>query len=356
MLDGHGDNIEQVTCELKANFSSNVWYEKMPVAFYEYLRNSLSEIGNYPSPSAKTLGEKIADYHNLSVGSALVTNGATEAFYLVAHLYQGAKSLIAVPSFAEYEDACKLYSHSIEYVKLEELSFHVDTDTKMVWICNPNNPNGYVYERGVIVELLRTFPKTVFLVDEAYIDFCTKAESLVPFLPQFDNLVIVKSMTKKFKIPGLRIGYILTSNDRVKSLLSCKMPWSVNAVAIAAGHYILDNECFHPFFDMTKALERSSVLQKEINAIPGLSVLFNDCSFFIVQSDFCSATELQQKLLYDHSVLVRDASNFRGLGNNSIRVAVQRKAENRLLVNALKNCTRKIDADAQGKYSYSVIE
>lgn len=335
MLGGHGDELFKLSAPLRANFSSNVWHRPMPEEFYAHLRDTVSRLSNYPAPSAEPLAELIARWHGLDAAQVLVCNGATEAFYLIAQAHRGSASLIAVPSFAEYEDACKVHSHRISYVEYSTLVARSFDAQDMVWLCTPNNPDGTVLDTAFVLRGARQHPQTVFVVDEAYSAFSPESESVVAHIAQLPNLLAVKSLTKQFCIPGLRLGYVLGSAELIAKLRAVKMPWSVNSMAIAAGEYIFSHGCVHPDFDAAEAVRASEDLQARIGSLNGYRVHPTKCSYFLAVCERGTATELKQYLLAEHQLLIRDASNFRGLDAHCFRIAAQDAEKNDWLVDAL---------------------
>ncbi|MCD4770549.1 MAG: aminotransferase class I/II-fold pyridoxal phosphate-dependent enzyme [Bacteroidales bacterium] len=130
MINGHGNDSYKFKQKIKADFSTNVYYKGIPEPLKAHLTKSVPTILNYPEPDAKTLQEKIAAFHNLDGNQVIVTNGSTEAFYMLAHFSRGKKSYVLFPSFAEYEDACKLNGRSLKYVshRLFHHELKIDTD------------------------------------------------------------------------------------------------------------------------------------------------------------------------------------------------------------------------------------
>ena len=334
MMYGHGDDGYRYDTLFKANFSSNVWYEGTSEKLLSHLQQQLAAIANYPTPNADELAAKIARHHKVRPEQILVTNGATEAFYLIATLFFEKRVAIGIPAFAEYEDACVRNQMKINYFDRSALT-KTSFDEDLEFFCNPNNPDGFSSTISEIKKLLNTYPKTVFVIDEAYIDFTVEITSCVSLLEKFDNLIIVKSLTKLFTIPGLRLGYIVCPETIKKRLQQSKMPWSVNTMAIEAGKYIYDHyETMQP--DMQLLLEYSKLLQQQINAINGFRVIPSATHYFLVKLDTPDAAKLKDYLAYNHQLLIRDASNFRGLDEHYIRIASQCAQKNEVLVKALQ--------------------
>lgn len=334
MIYGHGDDGYRYAITFKANFSSNIWYEGTSAKILSHLKKQLPLIANYPTPNADILTQKVANHHQLDISQVLMTNGATEAFYNIAPLFSGKKAAIGVPTFSEYEDACLRSVMKIRYYSRSEVmrtSFNED----LVFLCNPNNPDGFTNTVLEIEQLATNFPDTIFVIDEAYIDFTCKVTSCVALLEKFTNLIIVKSLTKLFSIPGLRLGYILCSATMGEKLQKTKIPWSVNSMAIEAGKYIFNNfRDLHP--DITTLLGYSANLQQQINTLDGFRVIPSETNYFLVQLETPNAASLKDYLARTHQLLIRDASNFRGLDKRYIRIASQNPKKNKILVNALQ--------------------
>ncbi len=159
----------------------------------------------------------------------LVTNGATEGIYLIAQAFSRSKATIYTPAFAEYEDACRIQGMEIAFRDWEELRTGNLPDAGLVFLCNPNNPTGAT----VSLEILEKYPRAVFVVDESYIEFTRATRSVLE--KKLPNVVVLRSLTKSCKIPGLRIGFVIGEGKLIDRLRACKMPWSVNRLAIEAG-------------------------------------------------------------------------------------------------------------------------
>lgn len=334
MIQGHGDDIYKYK-DIKVNFSSNINPEGINPELLSHLSKHINIVTNYPHPLAENLEEIISKVRRIPTESILVTNGAVEAFYLIASLYSGVNSLVYAPSFTEYDDACKTYHHKIEYRNNNNFSACENfKNIDIVWIGNPNNPDGKIFSTEKIRTLAKQFPETLFVIDEAYIDFIENAISLVREASQTKNLVVACSLTKKYVIPGLRLGYIISHPDMINQIKPKLMPWRINALAIEAGLFCLSEEINHPF-KVGKWLKESKRVQEAIDRLEGFNVLPSKTTFFLVKSPV-KASELKQNLAIKHKMLIRDASNFSGLTEFHFRISVRTQEENQLLINALK--------------------
>ncbi|MCG8698597.1 MAG: histidinol-phosphate aminotransferase family protein [Bacteroidales bacterium] len=335
MLNGHGNDIYKYKGLIKADFSSNIVYSGVNEGLLGCLKNCIGRIDNYPEPNSESLTVKIADYHHLNNDNILVTNGSIEAFYLVAQLFSGKQSLLVIPSFAEYEDAARIHHHKLSFTTFEMLHSAINQSFDLVWIGNPNNPDGKSLSKNEILENCHNFPQTTFVIDEAYADLCLDFESAIELVSQVDNLIVIRSLTKAFAIPGIRLGYVVTSLKIQESLKRIKSPWTVNTLALEAGKYIIDNmDALKP--DGEFIAIQSKNLQKELSSINFIAVVPSLCNFFLCKILKGTASGLKAYLIEKHGFLIRDASNFRGLNDKHFRIAIQNTELNKKLVDAIR--------------------
>lgn len=339
MIYGHGDDLYKSEAEVKANFSTNVWYEAEMEQLCRFLASRLERIFHYPEPDAGSFRRVAAGYHGLRPENVLAGNGATELFYMVAHAFAGSSTLLPIPSFTEYQDACELYDHHLVFLREPDLSC-LPEDANLMFICNPNNPDGRIWTEQDIRMLLDTYPDMVLVVDESFIWFAPEACSAIPLLKEYTNLLVVRSMTKCYAIPGLRLGYLL-GDEKLLDYIGCfGQPWSVNALAIEAGKYLLE-QGEEGLPNASALLERQRVFAGRIAEIQGFRPLPSHTSFFLVETDYDSA-HLKQYLLEKHGVLIRDASNFKGLNQHYFRVNTLTEVKNNLLITGLQQYSKAI--------------
>lgn len=334
MLFGHGDDFTQLP--LRGNFSSNVWYGANVEELKTYLFQEFIRLTRYPEPDAASLKQALADMYGISSENLLVTNGSITAFYLIAQAWAGASSMVLIPSFAEYEDACTLYNHRIRYVcndiPLSEVPL---SGQDLCWICNPNNPDGRLWSRSELLDWLRSYPKTCFVVDQAYAEFVEEKGLKATDVEDFPNLLLVRSISKVHKIPGVRIGYVLARRELIARLQRYLIPWSVNALAIEAGKYVLLHpEAFR--MPLSRWRKDAETLQTALAHFSALEVLPSSTPFFLVRLKRGKAADLKRYLLDEHRLLIRDASNFRGLDEGYFRLSTQSSEVNNYLLQALK--------------------
>lgn len=335
MIQGHGNDIHQYNCNIKADFSSNVWYKGTSDELRDVLTNSITDLRNYPEADSSKLRTAIADYYRISRNNVVVTNGSTEALYLVAHAFAKGNSVTINPCFSEYADACQVHRHQVTHLQNSSGWMDVKFHDKLVWFANPNNPDGKTLTLKEIALLLSNNPSSIFVLDEAYTELCYDTETAVPLLDEFSNLIIIRSFTKTFIIPGLRLGFLLASESMVNNVRKYQIPWNVNSMAIAAGTYIMEHyENLLP--DKAVIRDESLHLQKELAKNRKLKVFPSACNFFLVKSLWRPASELKKFLLEESGILIRDGANFRGLDPSYFRISIQEPHVNQFLVKGIK--------------------
>lgn len=353
MLHGHGDDLYRYGDKIKYNFSSNVYSDVDHSALMRHLAGMGKLLKSYPEPEAKSLEAKIAAMVGVKPEEVLVTNGATEAIYLIALSQHGRKTQIIAPAFREYQDACRIHGVDIEFIP--EMS-HISKEASSLWLCNPANPSGMVTDLILIKDALNEFTDKLFVIDQAY-----AAYSVKPVLSHRDavdagNVILLSSLTKDFAVPGLRIGYAVGNRVLLDRLRGLRMPWSVNAMAIEAADFLLDHRTDYRI-DARLLHDEALQLATGFRKL-GITVSSTDCNFILCKlppaqgSEFSElalqpnlppdvglrgAALLKQHLIDLHGILIRDASNFEGLSPLHFRVAAQSPAANTLLLSALRS-------------------
>ncbi|MCM1028949.1 MAG: aminotransferase class I/II-fold pyridoxal phosphate-dependent enzyme [Pseudoflavonifractor sp.] len=331
MIDGHGDDLWRYAGKICHNFSTNIHaaFDHRPLM--AHLASDSVAIGSYPEPEPVSVERDVALWHGCSPSETMVTNGATEAIYIIASLLPSTSSAIIAPTFSEYGDACRAHGHSISFFhSLDHLPLHAD----LAWICNPNNPTGTVMPRQTLLRVAAARPSTLFVIDQAYADY-----TLLPTLTPLDaiqagNIILLGSLTKRFAVPGLRIGYAIGATPLMARLKARRMPWSVNGLSIKAARYLISRVDEYPIDTATLHSEalRIATAMTEM----GIRVWPTDCNFILCELPHGSAAGLKQWLVDSSGILIRDASNFEGLSSRHFRVAAQTSVENDLLISRLR--------------------
>lgn len=331
MTHGHGDDLYSYP-HIRLNFSSNVYDHHDHSALMAYLASQLSVITHYPEPAPATLERRLAEELHLMSSQVMVTNGATEAIYLTAQAYRSSRTAIVVPAFAEYADACRQYGHQV--VSVTSLD-GLNEDFHTVWICNPCNPTGIVFEREKLLDTIRCHPHTLFIIDASYAPFTMKPLIGVEEAAEMRNVIMLHSMTKEFAVPGLRLGYVTADPDVLDRLRALQMPWSVNAIAQLAGMWLLNHKQQYTI-PVEMLMEERRRVASQLQATGCIDVYPSDTHILLCHLHNGTAAELKDYLANKHSILIRDASNFEGLTQAHFRIAVQTPKENDELIKAIK--------------------
>lgn len=332
MLQGHGDDGYKYKNKIIADFSTNVWYGGEPQGMKEYVFERWNNVNRYPEVMAESLCEKIANYHHVYANQILVNNGSTESIYLIAQLFAGKRTKILTPAFAEYEDACCIFDHRLSFLSWAESLDLPQLRSDLVFICNPNNPTGQTIPD--LEYWIKRNPACMFVVDEAFIDFTLNTESVISLINRFPNLIIMRSLTKAYAIPGLRLGYIVAQSEVIDQLTQIKQPWTVNAMASAAGEFIFDNYD-RILLPIHQLLADKKYFTEELQKNESIEVLDSHTHFFLCKTLVRNAGQLKEFLVEKHGLLIRDAGNFRNLTRQHFRIATLHPTHNNLLVNAL---------------------
>ncbi|MDR2912974.1 MAG: aminotransferase class I/II-fold pyridoxal phosphate-dependent enzyme [Alistipes sp.] len=362
MIEGHGDDRYKYG-DIRADFSSNIPSSEggeggERAALREHLSARLDLIERYPEPEPYTLERELAAAAGLEPTEVMATNGATEAIYLVAHLlgcegFVGAgfgragegRAAIVEPTFAEYADACRL--HGLDPEAISEPWAQLPEGCGSLWCCNPNNPTGRAWERERLLRAIEARPEVMFVVDQSYEAFTRRPTLSAAEAVAHPNVILIRSMTKRYAVPGLRIGYLVAAEEVCRRLRRLRMPWSVNALAIEAGRFLLrrGGESFS-LDGLLGETARLAERLREVGASRGMGVfvpLPTDTHFMLVEmgegtasGEAVSAAELKEWLAREEGILIRNADNFRGLTPRHFRIATQSVADNDLLITALE--------------------
>lgn len=333
MIEGHGDDAYKYKA-IKINFSSNVYNHVDHSGLHQHLFQQMESIRTYPEPEPYSLEKVLAKRFHLSSEEVCVTNGATEAIYLIAQTFRNQISAILMPTFSEYADACRLHGHKV--VPIYNLNRLPDRG-RLIWLCNPNNPTGEVREKEVLTACIKQNSQRIFVMDQSYEFFTQKALLTAKEAAEFPNVILLHSMTKRFAVPGLRLGYITACKELLHEIRTQRMPWSVNQLAIEAGHYLLSSSQYD--IDISLLLKEKERLAQSLLSIGGMEIWPSDTHYMLVQLRMGKAAALKEYLATEQGILIRDASNFEGLNEHFFRIATQTPEENDKLVESIKKWT-----------------
>lgn len=331
MIDGHGDDLWRYgDLLIRHNFSTNIHaaFDHRPLM--EHIASDLSVIGSYPEPEPLSVERALASLYGIDPGNVMVTNGATDFIYLLAGAAGARDSAILIPTFREYQDAAVAGGHNLHFISsLRAIPRRAD----MVWLCNPNNPTGRVIPRLELLDAVDSHPKATFVIDQAYADYTAEPLLSAADVVSRSNVIVMSSLTKRFAIPGLRIGYAVAPPQLLERVRRRRIPWSVSGPAIRAALFLLRHMDDYPIDHIT--LHREAGRIRDAFERMGIDALPTDCNFILCRLPRGRASELKDYLVRENAILIRDASNFESLTPAHFRVAAQEAYENDLLIDSL---------------------
>ena len=359
----HGGNIYKAARERRipvdqiVDFSANINPLGPPAIGLRSIRLALKQIRHYPDPDCWQLREVLAQQCGVDPDMILVGNGSTELIHLLPRALAIKSALILGPTFEEYARALLDAGSSVRYVHaareerfrppLQEVLRQFSAKRsrfEAVFVCNPNNPTGQVMNRSALRELAEVVDRQQgwLIVDEAFIDYC-EAQSVVSILSDYPRMMVLRSLTKFYAMPGLRMGYLVGASKIVNQLKDRQPPWSVNSLAQAVALAVADDEAYATKSRTFMKHERPRFLRR-LRALSGLRVYPSDANFVLIELPISiSAGEVTDRLAAVR-LLVRDCSMVPGLTNQMIRVAIRTVKENRRLIAALGACLKPIQS------------
>jgi len=328
------------------DFSVNINPLGVPEKLITELRGRLLDLVRYPEIDGESAKRILSEKLNVGKGSLILGNGATELIYLFARAIRPKKVLIIQPTFTEYNRAFELNDGSILNFKTDEKNdFNIDIDElineldnvkpDVLVICNPNNPTGVFTDKEIIMPVLDKLKEigACLFIDESFIDF-TNRKAYASLIDNY-QVFILRSMTKTYAIPGLRLGYGLASKEIITEMNKVKEPWTINSLALSAVPVLLeDNE----YIAKMKAwhIEENKFLFNALDSINGLKVYKSEANFFLCRLYSVSAQSLKEHML-SKNIYIRTCEDFHGLNDEYVRFAVRSREENELLVKYLKD-------------------
>ncbi|MEH2106597.1 threonine-phosphate decarboxylase CobD [Nostoc sp.] len=333
------------------DFSASISPLGPPNSAIAAIKSQIGNIKHYPDPNYSELRLALSHFHQVPSEWILPGNGSAELLTLVGReLAQLAATILITPAFGDYYRTLAAYNTKVLECPLSLVTGHtlpegealrslvIDkgqrTKDKGLLLNNPHNPTGKLFSRESILPYLEQFALVV--VDEAFMDFVppNEEQSLIPVVQEYPNLVILRSLTKFYSLPGLRLGYAIAHPDCLAKWQLWRDPWPVNTLAVAAAIAALQDTEFQQQTWAWLPPARNQLFQG-LAQIPGLQPQASAANFLLVESQE-STSHLQQQLLKYHQILIRDCLSFKELGDRFFRVAVRQESDNQRLLTALK--------------------
>jgi threonine-phosphate decarboxylase len=301
-------------------------------------------IGEYPDNRYAEFRASAARFCGVCPENIVPGNGSSEIIRLFAHAVVTPGDVVAIPSptFGEYEQQCRLFGGRIRFVRMSDLIkgelWHLD-GVKAVFFCNPNNPDGRLMKADFVLQLIRYCQDKgiAIAVDEAFIDLADPGQSVAKYVEQFDNLLVLRSLTKCFAIPGFRLGFGVAGREAADVLNVIRLTWNVDSVAAEAGAFYMDQAASYLSLSREYVKRERDWLTQQIGEIKGLKVLPSSVNYFLVDVSGTGMTSgLFAARMLNEGIVVRDCASFKMLGETFVRLAIRPREENERLVRALK--------------------
>ncbi|MEE4357695.1 MAG: threonine-phosphate decarboxylase [Desulfococcaceae bacterium] len=353
MIQGHGGNIYRLAEELRCDpaeirdMSSNVNPLGPPPGLREYLRENVHLIQALPEADACSAVQSFCRKYGLSPRNVLAGNGSTQFIYFLPLALRTKQALIVGPTYADYEDACAMHGALCDVIaadredefrpdlqKISRQSAKADT----VFICNPNNPTGSLIPGEDLLALCRRHPDTRFIIDESYLPFVPEGEEHSLLHSGLSNVLVLHSMSKIFRVPGLRIGFLIGMEQLIAKMRHYSLPWSLSNPALHTVIWLMDHGEITDAF-ISRSREYLSVERKRFCTFMSHAShmrLFPGCTSFILaelkgrhnSGQICAALAAEK-------ILIRNCANFRGLSDRFIRISLKTEESNRMLLEKL---------------------
>lgn len=309
----------------------------------EAAKRGIEQAEAYPDSRCRKLREKLSQRQGLPQEYYVFGNGAAEIFYTLVLAEKPKQAFLPVPAFSEYERALRTVGCRIKYYRtkrenafcideafLSELNEQID----IVFLCSPGNPAGAVTDRKLLIRAVQLCEKFQIrlVADECFAGLLEEPEkySIIKETVRYPHLTVVRAFTKTFAMPGLRLGYGITSDRRLaEKVEQMRQPWSVSIPAQEAGIAALDEESMVREAGKLISEERH-FLEEHLDRL-GMEYIPSDANYILLYSETDLFNEMKKR-----NILIRDCADYRGLAKGWYRIAVRRRSENQILVRAFE--------------------
>lgn len=316
----------------------------LPEKVISDISQGLQKLNRYPKVDNPVLREKIAKRLNVTKENVMVASGSDELIVLTAIRYvrKNDSTIMADPSFFRYKQATEMLNGSCDLVScknfvhdLSAMKSQINERTKVVFICNPNNPTGTFINCEEIDEFIASVPKDlIVVVDEAYFDFVypKNTPSAISLIGKYENLIVLRTFSKYFALAGIRVGCAIGDAKTISELSKMRSPYSVNSLAQIAAESVLDNSEYFDDIFYKEVLEEKEYMYNELSDL-GLNYVKSQANFIF--AEFGPECEKWCNSLADKGIIIRPCAMF-GFPNH-VRITIGSHQENELLIKELKN-------------------
>ena len=342
----HGANLYELSAKYGfskedfMDFSSNINPFGSSKKAKQYVIDNIDMVSMYPDPEYVELKKSISTYCKCNSENIVLGSGATELISSFIGTVNPKKAVLLSPAYSEYEkELNKIGCEIKKYYSKKENHFEIDPKDlantvkeggyELLIICNPCNPTGFAFSKDQIREIVSTCGCYV-MIDETYVEFTdTSKYSSTPLVDEFDNLFVIRGTSKFFSTPGIRLGYGLISNEKVKEAINKRLDlWNINVVASRMGEIMFVDYDF-----INETIEHMSkerdYLESELRFLPGVKV-YNTYGNFVlceIVDRRMTAEELRNALIPER-IIIRDCASFDGLDEYFFRVCILKPEEN----------------------------
>lgn len=329
------------------DYSSNINPIGPPQGLKEKILENFHSIEAYPDIKYRELKRSLSEYLGSSEENILVGNGAVEIIDIFTNLAE--RVVLMTPCFGEYEERALVHKKEVLSIPYRE-DFSIDLDKlkenlkegDLLILGNPNNPDGLRIEKNILLDLYKLVRKrqAKLLLDEAFFEFVPKDYDSLDLFREYnyESIGIIRAATKFFAIPGLRLGYGVTSLKLKEEVKTYQLPWSVNALANIAGQYIFEDKAYIKNSKDYIEAERNYMLG-ELNEIPGISPYKTHTNYILIKLLKYNEEYIFERLLKE-GFLIRKCRSFKELGDNHIRIAIKDRKNNEKIIEAIKKHMR----------------
>lgn len=318
------------------DFSENVNALGLPKQIKDKWPQLLQQVMAYPDPYGEPFLSSAARFHRLPKEFLLIGNGASEIFSLLAERYRGKRALIVQPTFSEYEATLEAKEAEVQHILMSEATgFSLPIceikeamyGANVLYLCTPNNPTGLLPSRETLAELIEHGEKVEcdVVLDEAFIDFVDESLSFIPNVKQYSRLLVVRSMTKMYAIPGIRLGYLVSNPSIIEEMRSFAPQWNVSGIAAEVGALCFEAQTF---VEKTKEHNRRERDKMHTFLEEHNCVVLHTVTNYIV---FKLPSRLEASMFYQDllagGLVLRHTENFRGMNGHWFRIGIKTTEE-----------------------------
>jgi threonine-phosphate decarboxylase len=349
----HGGNVYKAAKQLNMpynkilDFSANINPLGFPDVVRQVIINHINDIVHYPDTEQMELKKVAAEYYCINPENLLPGNGSVELINIIMEALRPSKVIIPAPTFSEYAHSCRTRGIKTELIDMTKNNFEWDMElferaeklmdkNSMLVLCNPNNPTGKLILKNDIINMLELVKekRSFLLLDEAFMDFVINSQSLIKEVEKHKNLIILRSLTKFFALPGLRVGFAASNSELIQKISELKDPWNINTFAGLVGSEVLKDK---NYIELTKKFisQEKEYFWGTLNDIRGISPFHPEANFVFVRITGEITSDALAQKLKKYGILIRRCGNFDFLDDNFFRVAVRKREENDILISAL---------------------